>query len=179
MREAGGGRREAPDRSESSGSSKPASHLPPPASRLPLPAVRMEGIAKAFGDCVALRSASLEVLPGEIHALVGENGAGKSTLMRVLGGLIKPDSGSVEVTGSDVTGWSTGEAIAAGIGIVHQHFMLVPTLSVAENLVLGSEPRTRGIVLDHEQAAADVRKLSEETGLVIEPERLISDLSVG
>jgi simple sugar transport system ATP-binding protein len=139
----------------------------------------MEGIAKAFGDCVALRSASLEVLPGEIHALVGENGAGKSTLMRVLGGLIKPDSGSVEVTGSDVTGWSTGEAIAAGIGIVHQHFMLVPTLSVAENLVLGSEPRTRGIVLDHEQAAADVRKLSEETGLVIEPERLISDLSVG
>jgi len=139
----------------------------------------MDGIAKAFGDCVALRSASLEVLPGEIHALVGENGAGKSTLMRVLGGLIKPDSGSVEVTGSDVTGWSTGEAIAAGIGIVHQHFMLVPTLSVAENLVLGSEPRTRGIVLDHEQAAADVRKLSEETGLVIEPERLISDLSVG
>ncbi len=171
-REEGRGKGEAGDRS---GFAAPAL----PSSLFPLPAVRMEGIAKAFGDCVALRSASLEVLTGEIHALVGENGAGKSTLMRVLGGLIKPDSGSVEVTGRDVTGWSTSEAIAAGIGIVHQHFMLVPTLSVAENLVLGSEPRTRGIVLDHEQAAADVRKLSEETGLVIEPERLISDLSVG
>ncbi|HEV7389284.1 MAG TPA: ABC transporter ATP-binding protein [Gemmatimonadaceae bacterium] len=141
-------------------------------------AVRMEGIEKAFGDCIALRRASLEVLPGEIHALVGENGAGKSTLMRVLGGLIKPDAGRVEVDGRAVTGWSTSEAIAAGIGIVHQHFMLVPTLTVAENLVLGSEPKRRG-VLDRQRAAEDVRKLSTETGLVIEPERLISDLSVG
>jgi len=139
----------------------------------------MAGIAKAFGDVLALRNASLEVAPGEIHALVGENGAGKSTLMRVLGGLIKPDAGSVELGSQDVTGWSTGEAIAAGIGIVHQHFMLVPTLSVAENLVLGAEPRKNGVVLDHQRAAADVRQLSKETGLVIEPERLISDLSVG
>jgi simple sugar transport system ATP-binding protein len=139
----------------------------------------MEGIEKTFGDCVALRGASLEVIPGEIHALVGENGAGKSTLMRVLGGLIKPDAGHVEVNGRNVTGWSTSDAIAAGIGIVHQHFMLVPTLSVAENLVLGSEPTKRGVVLDENQAAEDVRKLSRETGLVIEPERLISDLSVG
>jgi len=139
----------------------------------------MEGIKKAFGDCVALRGASLEVLPGEIHALVGENGAGKSTLMRILGGLIKPDVGRIEVNGRDVTGWSTNEAIAAGIGIVHQHFMLVPTLSVAENLVLGAEPKSRGIVLDYKRAAEDVRKLSTETGLVIAPERLISDLSVG
>ena len=76
-------------------------------------------------------------MPGEIHALVGENGAGKSTLMRMLGGLMKPDAGRVEVNGRDVTGWSTNDAIAAGIGIVHQHFMLVPTLTVAENLVLG------------------------------------------
>jgi len=128
---------------------------------------------------VALRGASLEVTPGEIHALVGENGAGKSTLMKVLGGLIKPDAGRVEIDGRDVTGWSTSHAIAAGIGIVHQHFMLVPTLSVAENLVLGCEPKKRGVVLDENQAAEDVRKLSRETGLVIEPERLISDLSVG
>jgi simple sugar transport system ATP-binding protein len=92
---------------------------------------------------------------------------------------MKPDAGHVEVNGRDVTGWSTNEAIAAGIGIVHQHFMLVPTLTVAENLVLGCEPKTRGIVLDYKRAADDVRKLSTETGLVIAPDRLISDLSVG
>ena len=142
-------------------------------------AILMDGISKAFGDCVALRGASLEVQPGEIHALVGENGAGKSTLMRVLGGLIKPDAGRVEVNGRDVTGWSTSHAIDAGIGIVHQHFMLVPTLSVAENLVLGAEPKTRGVVLDYRRADDDVRKLSNETGLVIAPDRLVSDLSVG
>jgi ABC-type uncharacterized transport system ATPase subunit len=139
----------------------------------------MEGIEKAFGPVKANRGASLEVLPGEIHALVGENGAGKSTLMRILGGLMKPDSGRVEVNGRDVTGWSTNDAITAGIGVVHQHFMLVPTLSVAENLVLGCEPKTRGIVLDYKRAADDVRKLSTDTGLVIAPERLVSDLSVG
>ena len=157
----------------------PASRLPHPPSPIPPPAIHMEGIEKAFGDTFALRGASLEVMPGEIHALVGENGAGKSTLMRVLGGLIKPDAGSVTLASRDVTGWSTGEAIAAGIGIVHQHFMLVPTLTVAENLVLGAEPRKNGVVLDHQRAAADVRQLSNETGLVIEPGRLISDLSVG
>ena len=144
-----------------------------------VPAIRMAGIEKTFGDCVALRGASLDVMHGEIHALVGENGAGKSTLMRVLGGLIKPDAGRVVVNSRDVTGWSTNDAIAAGIGIVHQHFMLVPTLSVAENLVLGAEPKTRGVELDYERAAEDVRSLSRDTGLVIEPERLVSDLSVG
>jgi len=178
MREEGGGRREAGGR-PADFDSVGTSAVTPPASRLPPPAIRMDGIAKTFGDCVALRGASLEVTPGEIHALVGENGAGKSTLMKVLGGLIKPDAGRVEIDGRDVTGWSTGHAIAAGIGIVHQHFMLVPTLSVAENLVLGCEPKKRGVVLDENQAAEDVRKLSRETGLVIEPERLISDLSVG
>jgi len=144
-----------------------------------IPAIRMSGIEKTFGDTVALRGATFEVMPGEIHALVGENGAGKSTLMRVLGGLIKPDAGRVEVNGRDVTDWSTNDAISAAIGIVHQHFMLVPTLSVAENLVLGCEPKTRGIALDYKRAADDVRKLSSDTGLVIEPERLVSDLSVG
>jgi simple sugar transport system ATP-binding protein len=119
------------------------------------------------------------VISGEIHALVGENGAGKSTLMRILGGLMKPDAGRVEVNGRDVTGWSTNDAIAAGIGIVHQHFMLVPTLTVAENLVLGCEPKTRLVALDYQRAADDVRKLSNETGLVIAPDRLVSDLSVG
>ena len=179
MREEGrGARDEGQAEAENSGTSTTsASSRPSPLA--PLPAIRMDGIEKSFGPIRANRSASLEVLPGEIHALVGENGAGKSTLMRILGGLMKPDAGKVEVNGRDVTGWSTNDAIAAGIGIVHQHFMLVPTLSVAENLVLGCEPKARGIVLDYDQAAQDVRKLSSETGLVIEPERLISDLSVG
>jgi len=139
----------------------------------------MVGIDKSFGAIRANRGASLEVMPGEIHALVGENGAGKSTLMRILGGLMKPDAGRVEVNGRDVTGWSTNDAIAAGIGIVHQHFMLVPTLTVAENLVLGCEPKARGVVLDYKRAADDVRKLSNETGLVITPDGLVSGLSVG
>ncbi|HSU98093.1 MAG TPA: ATP-binding cassette domain-containing protein, partial [Gemmatimonadaceae bacterium] len=89
-------------------------------------AVRMHDISKSFGPVRANRDASLEVALGEIHALVGENGAGKSTLMRILGGLLTPDSGFLEVNGRDVTGWSTPDAIAAGVGVVHQHFMLVP-----------------------------------------------------
>src|SRR5437899_11479916 len=124
------------------------------------PVIRLTDIRKSFGPVLANRGASLEVMPGEIHALVGENGAGKSTLMRILGGLMKPDAGRVEVNGRDATGWSTNEAIAAGIGIVHQHFMLVPTLTVAENLVLGCEPKVRRIVLDYSRAAESVRTLS-------------------
>jgi ABC-type uncharacterized transport system ATPase subunit len=177
MREGGGGKGEEGEPGIRTGSALPPSRFPLPSS--PLPAIRMEGIEKSFGAIRANHGASLEVMPGEIHALVGENGAGKSTLMRILGGLMKPDAGRVEVNGRDVGGWSTNDAIAAGIGIVHQHFMLVPTLSVAENLVMGCEPKTRGIVLDYKRAADDVRKLSNETGLVIAPERLISDLSVG
>src|SRR5436305_6092726 len=140
-----------------------SSPLPP--SPFALPSIRMVDIEKSSGAVQAVRGASLEVAPGEIHALVGENGAGKSTLMRILGGLMKPDAGRVEVNGRDVTGWSTNDAIAAGIGVVHQHFMLVPTLSVAENLVLGCEPKTRGVVLDYRRAADDVRQLSNDTGL--------------
>ena len=142
-------------------------------------AIRMTDIDKSFGAIRANRGASLEVESGEIHALVGENGAGKSTLMRILGGLMKPDAGRVEVNGRDVTGWSTNDAIAAGIGVVHQHFMLVPTLTVAENLVLGCEPRTKLVMLGWKKAEDDVRQLSNETGLVIGPNRLVSELSVG
>ncbi len=139
-----------------------------PASRSTsvVPAIRMAGIDKSFGAIRANRGASLEVLPREIHALVGENGAGKSTLMRILGGLMKPDAGHVQVNGHDVTGWSTNEAIAAGIGIVHQHFMLVPTLSVAENLVLGCEPKTRGIVLDYKRGRQDSRSRRADSSSV-------------
>ncbi|MEO8193604.1 MAG: ABC transporter ATP-binding protein [Gemmatimonadales bacterium] len=141
-------------------------------------AIRMEGIDKTFGAVRANRGATLEVRPGEIHALVGENGAGKSTLMKVLGGLQRPDAGTLQVNGRDVTGWSTSDAIAAGIGVVHQHFMLVPTLTVAENIVLGMEP-TSGGRFDYARAVADVEKLSRETGLAVSADRKVSELSVG
>ena len=142
------------------------------------PAIQMQGIDKSFGPVRANRGASLEVISGEIHALVGENGAGKSTLMRILGGLIKPDAGRLEVNGRDVTGWSTNDAIAAGIGVVHQHFMLVPTLTVAENIVLGQEPVKNGM-FDYDRAVTDVRALSKETGLAVSADRKVSELSVG
>ena len=136
------------------------------------------GIRKRFGAVEANRNANLEVAHGEIHALVGENGAGKSTLMRILAGLHDPDGGTVTLDGRDVTGWSTRQAIDAGVGMVHQHFMLVPTLTVAENLVLGREPRA-GLRLDRAAANAEVDALGRKTGLVVAPDRLVSDLSVG
>src|SRR5215207_2180352 len=134
--------------------------MPPDTSAAPV--VRMSGIEKSFGAVLANRGASLEVGPGEIHALVGENGAGKSTLMRILAGMYAPDAGTVEVFGRGVTGWSTAQAIAAGVGMVHQHFMLVPTLSVAENVALGNEPKA-GLVLDRDRARREVEELSRST----------------
>ncbi|MBL8958726.1 MAG: ABC transporter ATP-binding protein [Gemmatimonadetes bacterium] len=141
-------------------------------------ALRATGVRKVFGDCVANRNASLEVAAGEIHAVVGENGAGKSTLMRMIAGMYAPDAGRLEVNGRDVTGWSTREAIAAGVGMVHQHFMLIPTLTVAENLVLGQEPRA-GMQFDRAGAEAAVRALCDRTGLVVDPARRVADLTVG
>ncbi|MES3034707.1 MAG: ABC transporter ATP-binding protein [Gemmatimonadota bacterium] len=142
------------------------------------PAVRMSGVQKFFGPVRANSDASLEVSAGEIHAVVGENGAGKSTLLRVLSGMFAPDGGRVEVFGRDVTGWSTADAIAAGVGMVHQHFMLVPTLTVAENVVLGREPM-RGLTYDRALAERELETLSRETGLACVPSRLVSELSVG
>ncbi|HEX6535456.1 MAG TPA: ABC transporter ATP-binding protein [Gemmatimonadaceae bacterium] len=142
------------------------------------PAVRMTGIEKRFGAVRANRGASLEVAVGEIHALVGENGAGKSTLMRILAGLFPPDAGTVEVNGRNVTGWSTASAIAAGVGMVHQHFMLVPTLSIAENVVLGREPR-RGPSLDMARAFLEVKGVAGQFGFRMDVRQLVRDLSVG
>jgi ABC-type uncharacterized transport system ATPase subunit len=156
----------------------PASALPASAALSGEPAVVMDGIVKTFGPVVANDGASLSVAAGEIHALVGENGAGKSTLMRILGGAFAPDSGSVRALGRDVTGWSTQDAIRAGVGIVHQHFMLVPTLTVAENVVLGSEPR-RGLQLDARRALDEVKALGERSGLRVPADRKVADLSVG
>ena len=153
-----------------------------------VPAIRLTDIHKSFGPVRANRGAALEVAAGEIHALVGENGAGKSTLMRILSGMYAPDEGRMEVASGgalrDVTGWSTAQAIAAGVGMVHQHFMLVPTLTVAENLVLGAE-LTRGgplralRTLDRTRAIREVEALSARTGLRVHPERRVADLSVG
>jgi general nucleoside transport system ATP-binding protein len=141
-------------------------------------AIRLTAIEKHFGAVHANRGASLTVRDREIHALVGENGAGKSTLMKILSGMTPPDGGTIEVGGRDVTGWTTAEAIAAGVGMVHQHFMLVPTLTVAENVVLGREP-VRGGRFDREQAERDVERLCEQSGLVVPAGRLVADLSVG
>jgi simple sugar transport system ATP-binding protein len=138
----------------------------------------MAGVVKTFGAVVANRDAALEVQQGEIHALVGENGAGKSTLMRVLAGLYAPDGGTVEVNGRDVTGWKTTNAIAAGVGMVHQHFMLVPTLTVAENVVLGMEP-TKGITIDLQRAVLEVEALCKKCGLHVDARATIADLTVG
>jgi general nucleoside transport system ATP-binding protein len=142
------------------------------------PAVRMAHVNKFFGPVHANRDASLDVDVGEIHAVVGENGAGKSTLLRVLSGMFAPDGGTVEVFGTPVTGWNTADAIAAGVGMVHQHFMLVPTLTVAENVVLGREPMS-GLNFDRATAESALTKLSRETGLACDPSRLVAELSVG
>jgi ABC-type uncharacterized transport system ATPase subunit len=142
------------------------------------PAIRLTDIHKSFGPVQANRGASLEVARGEIHALVGENGAGKSTLMRVLSGMYAAESGRMEVNGADVTGWSTASAIDAGVGMVHQHFMLVPTLTVAENVMLGRELTKNG-QLDRARAERDVAELSRSVGLAVRPERKVADLSVG
>jgi ABC-type uncharacterized transport system ATPase subunit len=141
-------------------------------------AVSIDNVVKLFGTVVANRDASLNVATGEIHALVGENGAGKSTLMRVLAGMYAPDGGRVRVNGRDVTGWATHEAIAAGVGMVHQHFMLVPTLTVAENVILGMEP-TQGVQVDLHTAIADVKALCAKCGLHVDPTATVADLSVG
>ena len=144
----------------------------------PAAVVRMSGIQKYFGAVHANRGADIEVTAGEIHALVGENGAGKSTLMKILSGMQAPDGGRVEVGGRDVTGWTTAQAISAGVGMVHQHFMLVPTLTVAENVVLGREP-VGVVTFDRARAVREVEELSKQSGLVVSADRLVADLSVG
>jgi simple sugar transport system ATP-binding protein len=141
-------------------------------------ALELRGITKRFGALVANDSIDFELRRGEIHALLGENGAGKSTLMNILYGLLQPDEGEIRLGGESVRVDSPRRAIGLGIGMVHQHFMLVPVMTVAENLVLGTEP-TRGPLLDYKAAAARTRELSERYGLAVDPEAKVEDLGVG
>ena len=141
--------------------------------------LELRGITKRFGSLVANDHIDLRVAPGEIRGLLGENGAGKTTLMNVLYGLIQPDEGEILIDGQPVTIHSPKDAINAKIGMVHQHFMLVPVFTVAENVILGVEP-TRGLgFLDRRKAAREVRELSERYGLQVNPEDLVEDLPVG
>lgn len=137
----------------------------------------MQGIVKRFPGVVANDGIDLLVKPGEIHALLGENGAGKSTLMNILFGLYAPDEGVIAVNDKQVSFGGPREAVQAGLGMVHQHFMLIPRFTVTENIILGNEGSSS--VLDREAASRRVKELSEAYGLLIDPDAKVSDLSVG
>lgn len=140
--------------------------------------IEMLNIRKEFPGIVANDNITLQVKPGEIHALLGENGAGKSTLMNVLFGLYQPEKGEIKVKGKSVKITDPNVANDLGIGMVHQHFMLVETFTVTENIILGSEPRKNGKV-DLKKAEKDVQELSERYGLKVDPRAKIQDISVG
>ena len=141
-------------------------------------AVEMHNINKQFPLVLANDDVTFTVEQAEIHALVGENGAGKSTLMNILYGLLRADSGSIAVSGKEVRFTGPGDAIAHGIGMVHQHFMLIPPLTVAENVVLGQEPSKKGFV-DKARANQIVQDLSDQYGLKVDPAAKVETLSVG
>ena len=141
--------------------------------------LELRGITKAFGPLVANDHIDLTVEPGQIHALLGENGAGKSTLMNILYGLYEADEGEILIDGEPVTFSGPGDAVAAGIGMVHQHFMLVPVFTVAESVALGYEPVGPMGIIDARAAAARVREISERFGFDVDPAARIEDLPVG
>ena len=141
--------------------------------------LELRGITKRFGDLVANDSIDLTVEPGEIHCLLGENGAGKSTLMNVLYGLYQPDGGEILLDDRVQRFGGPGDAMAAGIGMVHQHFMLIPVFSVAENVMLGHEETRPLGVLDLPAARAKVREISDRFGFHVDPDALVEDLPVG
>ena len=140
--------------------------------------LELKNIRKTFGDCVANEDVSLTVHKGTIHAVVGENGAGKSTAMKIVYGFYNADSGEIILDGKTVPVRNPHEAIALGIGMVHQHFMLVDTMTVAENIILGAETGSAAS-LDLEKANADIQALSDELKLGVDPRAYIEDLSVG
>ncbi|HUW40478.1 MAG TPA: ABC transporter ATP-binding protein [Rectinemataceae bacterium] len=141
--------------------------------------LRLNGITKRFGDLVANDRIDLVAEEGEIHALLGENGAGKTTLMNVLDGLYQPDEGAINLDDKPVRFSDPGDAIRAGIGMVHQNFMLIPTFTVAENVMLGFERTSRFGFLDRRRARAEIEELSKRFGLEVDPDAMVGELSVG
>ena len=142
-------------------------------------ALELRGITKRFGPVVANDRVDFDLRRGEVHALLGENGAGKSTLMSILYGLYSPTEGEIYVDGEHVEIDSPSKAIELGIGMVHQHFMLVQVMTVAENIVLGAEPRSGVGMLDVREARKRVKELSERYGLAVDPDSVIEDVTVG
>jgi general nucleoside transport system ATP-binding protein len=143
------------------------------------PVLEMRGITKRFPGVVADDQVDFDLVHGEVHALLGENGAGKSTLMNILYGLYRPDEGEILLNGQGVTFNSAKDAIDRGIGMVHQHFMLIPVMTVAENIVLEVEPTKAGVLLDYDTAVERVSELSTRFGLVVDPRAKVESISVG
>ena len=143
------------------------------------PVLELRGITKRFPGVLANDHIDLTLEEGEIHALLGENGAGKTTLMNILYGLYQPDEGEIIVRGNKITVHSPSDAIAAGIGMVHQHFMLVPVFTVTENVMLGEEATRTGGFLDREAVAKEIRAISEQYNLEVDPNAYVKDLPVG
>ena len=141
--------------------------------------LEMRGIVKQFPGVLANDDVGFDLARGEVHALLGENGAGKSTLMNILYGLYKPDTGEIFVSGESVSFSSARDAIDSGLGMVHQHFMLIPVMTVAENIVLATEPTKTGVILDYDTARVRVRDLALQFGFAIDPDAKIEDISVG
>jgi general nucleoside transport system ATP-binding protein len=138
----------------------------------------MRGITKRFPGVVANDHVDFDLFPGEVHALLGENGAGKSTLMNILYGLYKPDEGEILIKGERVVMHSPRDAIARGIGMVHQHFMLIPVMTVAENIILAEEPKRAGVLLDYRTAEEKVVELARTFNFGIDPHARVQDISV-
>ena len=153
--------------------------LESPAMNAEPPVLELRGITKRFPGTLANDHVDFDLRRGEVHALLGENGAGKSTLMNILYGLYSPDEGEILINGQPVRIASPGDAIARGIGMVHQHFMLIPVMTVAENIVLAVEPRRDGVLLDYKSARNRVRDLASSFGFAIDPDAKIEDISVG
>jgi len=143
------------------------------------PILELKGITKSFPGVLANDKIDLTLNKGEIHALLGENGAGKSTLMNILYGLYDPDEGEIFVSGEKISVSSPRDAIAHGIGMVHQHFMLVPVFTVTDNVMLGDETTLAGGILDRKSPAARIREISDEYSLEVDPNSYIRDLPVG
>lgn len=141
--------------------------------------LEMRGINKRFGDVQANKNVDLTVQKGSVHSIVGENGAGKTTLMNILYGLYRADSGEIFLNGEKVDIKDPLIAIHHGIGMIHQHFKLIPAMTVAENVLLGNEPRSFGVFIDQKKLKEQTRKLSDQYGLAVDPDSMVSDISVG